>query len=194
MSKTVLHIDSSARLADSASRKVSAQIVEHLAPFRVIRRDVGEDTLPLLTETWVGATNTPADARTEAQKQALALSDVLVDELEAADVIVIGLPVYNFSMPASLKAWVDQVARVGRTFQYTENGPEGLLNGKRAIVAYASGGVPMGSPVDFASNYLRHVLGFIGITEVEFVAAEGMAINPEEALNKASAAVTELAA
>lgn len=194
MTNTVLHIDSSARFTDSASRNLSAGIVKHLAPASVTHRDLGNEALPQIDETWIGANFTPADMRTDAQKQALALSDALVEELKAADTIVIGLPVYNFSVPTSLKAWIDLVARAGLTFQYTENGPEGLLQGKRAIVAYASGGVPMGSPVDFASTYLRQVLAFIGITEVEFIAAEGTSVDAEAALTKAQAAITELAA
>ena len=194
MTKTVLHLDSSARFTDSASRSLSAGVVAHLGAASVIRRDLAADPLPQIDETWIAANFTPADIRTDAQTQALTLSDTLVEELKAADTIVIGLPVYNFSAPASLKAWIDLVARAGLTFQYGENGPEGLLTGKRAIVAYASGGVPMGSPVDFASTYLRQVLGFIGITDVEFVAAEGTSVDAEGALSRATAAIADLAA
>ena len=194
MTKTVLHLDSSARFTDSASRSLSAGVVAHLGAASVVRRDLAAHPLPQIDETWIAANFTPADMRTDAQKQALAQSDSLVEELKAADTIVIGLPVYNFSVPASLKAWIDLVARVGLTFQYGENGPEGLLQGKRAIVAYASGGVPMGSPVDFASTYLRQLLGFIGITDVEFVAAEGTSMDAEGALSRATAAIADLAA
>lgn len=194
MTKTVLHIDSSARFTDSASRSLSAGVVAHLGAASIIRRDLAAEALPQIDEAWIAANYTPADARSDDQRQILAQSDALVDELVAADVIVIGLPVYNFSAPASLKAWIDLVARVGRTFQYSENGPEGLLQGKRAIIAYASGGVPMGSPVDFASTYLRQVLGFIGITDVEFVAAEGTAMDADGALSRATAAIADLAA
>ena len=194
MTKTVLHIDSSARFTDSASRSLSAGVVAHLGADTVIRRDLAAEALPQIDETWIAANYTPIDARSDDQRQILTQSDALVDELVAADTIVIGLPVYNFSAPASLKAWIDLVARVGRTFQYSENGPEGLLQGKRAIVAYASGGVPMGSPVDFASTYLRQVLGFIGITDVEFIAAEGTAMDADGALSRATAAIADLAA
>lgn len=194
MTSTILHIDSSARFSDSASRTLSARIADHLGAAQIIRRDTAAEALPQIDEAWITANFTPADLRTDAQKRALALSDTLVGELKAADAIVIGLPVYNFSVPASLKAWIDLVARAGLTFQYGENGPEGLLQGKRAIVAYASGGVPMGSPVDFASTYLRQVLGFIGITDVEFIAAEGTAMDAEGALSRATAAIADLAA
>jgi FMN-dependent NADH-azoreductase len=112
-----------------------------------------------------------SSARSDTQVAELAVSDALVAELEAADVIVIGAPIYNFSIPAVLKAWIDMVARAGVTFRYGEDGPEGLLNNKKAYVVMASGGVPIGSAMDFASPYLRHLLGFIGIHDVEFISA-----------------------
>lgn len=167
----VLTINSSARHATSESRKLTAQIVQTLNPEKTTERDLSQ-SVPHIDEAWVGANFTPMDDRSEAQKDVLAFSDTLVDELIAADVIAIGLPVYNFGVPAAMKAWIDQVARVGRTFNYTENGPVGKLAGKKAIVAYASGGTPLGAEYDFASTYLRHVLGFIGITDVTFVTSE----------------------
>ncbi|MFC3118813.1 FMN-dependent NADH-azoreductase [Jhaorihella thermophila] len=192
MTRTILHIDASARLQDSVTRSLSGQIVRRLNG-NVIRRDLARP-LPLLTEDWVNANFTPADQRSDAQKEALALSDELVEELVRADVAVIGLPIYNFSVPAAFKAWIDLVARAGLTFQYTENGPEGLLKGKRAIVAVASGGVPVGSEADFATAYVRHVLGFIGITDVEFIAADRMAVAPEASLKAANDRIAALAA
>jgi len=128
----------------------------------------------LITEDWIGANFTPADQRSDEQRQILALSDSLVDEIARADTLVIGLPIYNFSVPASFKAWIDLVARVGLTFAYTETGPKGLLTGKRAIIAVASGGTTVGSDADFATGYVRHVLGFIGITDVTLIAADAM--------------------
>ncbi|KNG94499.1 FMN-dependent NADH-azoreductase [Pseudaestuariivita atlantica] len=166
---TVLHIDSSARTTGSATRAMTARTIAELGAARVIRRDLAAEPLPHLSEAWVSANFTPAETRTEAQAQTLALSDTLVAELDAADVIVIGLPVYNFGVPAALKAWIDLVARAGRTFRYTPDGPQGLLTGKRAIVAFASGGTGIGSEIDFASRYLTHMLGFLGITDVTFV-------------------------
>ena len=122
------------------------------------------------------------------------IPDRLIDELKAADTIVIGLPVYNFGVPSGLKAWIDLVARAGATFRYTEAGPEGLLAGKRAIVAMASGGTEAGSAIDFATPYLRHVLGFIGITEVELVRADRLAFDAEGTLKAAQQQVAGLAA
>ncbi|UWQ83732.1 FMN-dependent NADH-azoreductase [Leisingera caerulea] len=193
MTRTVLHIDSSARIEGSVTRDLSARIVSRLGADQVIRRDLAAP-LPLLDGAWVGANFTPADQRTNEQKQLLALSDSLVEELKQADTIVIGAPVYNFSVPSTLKAWIDLVARVGLTFQYTENGPIGLLEGKRAIIVMASGGTQAGSDIDFATTYLRHVLGFIGITDVEVVAADAMSIDADGALAKAKTQIEALAA
>jgi len=193
MTKTILHIDASARREGSATRDLSDRIVKHLNAGHIIRRDLATP-LPLLTEDWINANFTPADQRDELQRDHLSLSDALVAELQQADTIVIGLPIYNFSVPAAFKAWIDLVARAGLTFSYTETGPKGLLEGKRAILAIASGGVPVGSEVDFATNYARHVLGFIGITDVDVVAADQMAVNAEAALDNARKAVSELAA
>lgn len=193
MTSTVLHIDSSARSESSVTRSLSAEITQKLGAARVIRRDLSAP-LPLLDEAWVGANFTPADQRTEDQKALLALSDSLIAELKEADTIVIGAPIYNFSVPSTLKAWIDLVARVGVTFQYSETGPKGLLEGKRAIIAVASGGTQAGSDVDFATTYLRHVLGFIGITEVELVAADLLAVDAEGSLAKAKSAIEALAA
>ncbi|MBY6140584.1 NAD(P)H-dependent oxidoreductase [Leisingera daeponensis] len=193
MTRTVLHIDSSARTEGSVTRDLSAQIISRLGAGSVIRRDLAAP-LPLLDGAWVGANFTPADQRSDEQKQLLALSDSLVEELKQADTLVIGSPVYNFSVPSTLKAWIDLVARAGLTFQYTENGPIGLLEGKRAIIVMASGGTQAGSDIDFATTYLRHVLGFIGITEVEIVAADAMSIDADGALAKAKTQIEALAA
>ena len=193
MTHTVLHIDASARRDGSESRALSAGIVARLAPEVCIRRDLA-DPLPLIDADWLAAGATAPETRSPEQVMKLALSETLIGELQAADTIVIGTPIYNFAVPAGLKAWIDQVARAGRTFRYTEAGPEGLLTGKRAIVAVASGGTRLGSEIDFASGYLRHMLGFMGITDVQFVAADGMAIDPDAARRKAQAEVEALAA
>ena len=193
MTKTILHIDSSARRVNSTTRDLSDRVVKQLGADRIIRRDLATP-LPLLTEDWIAANFTPAEQRDDLQRDRLTLSDELVSELQDADTIVIGLPIYNFSVPAAFKAWIDLVARAGLTFSYTENGPKGLLEGKRAILAIASGGVPVGSEADFATNYARHVLGFIGIHDVDVIAADQMAVNPDAALENARKAVAELAA
>lgn len=171
MTNTVLHIDASARIQDSVSRRLSKQIVDQLAPSNIIRRDLS-DGVSLLDETWVTATFIPPADRTETQAAALSESDVLVKELQDADTIVIGTGMYNFNIPASLKAWIDQVARAGVTFTYTENGPKGLLEGKKVIIALATGGVEVGTEVDFASPYLKTVLGFLGVTDVTILNSE----------------------
>ena len=167
----ILHIDSSARLQGSVTRTASAETVADLKSrtpnTTVTYRDLAKGE-PIISQTWVGATFTPKPDRSAVQKNELSHSDTLVAELKAADIIVIGLPVYNFSVPASLKTWLDQVARVGETFHYTENGPKGLLEGKKVIVQYSSGGTPLGSAIDFATPYLRHMLGFMGLSDVEF--------------------------
>ncbi|MEL6618142.1 MAG: NAD(P)H-dependent oxidoreductase [Pseudomonadota bacterium] len=189
---TILHIDSSARTTGSVTRDLSARIAGKLGG-DVIRRDL-QNALPQINEAWVSANFTPADERDAAQRDTLALSDQLVDELQRADTIVIGVPVYNFGVPTALKAWIDLVARAGLTFRYTESGPVGLLNGKRAILAVATGGTPVGSDIDFATGYLRHVLGFIGITDVEVIAADRVMAQGKEAVAAAHGAIDALAA
>jgi FMN-dependent NADH-azoreductase len=193
MPQTILQIDTSARLAGSTSRRLTALIAEKLSA-EVTYRDLATDAIPQINETWVNANFTPADSRTEEQKAALELSDALIEEVRAADVLVIGVPIYNFGVPSALKAWVDQIARAGVTFRYTENGPEGLLTGKRAILAVASGGTAVGSDIDFASSYMRHVMGFIGIADVEVIAADRLVADADKAQARATAQIEKLAA
>lgn len=190
----VLRIDSSARTEGSISRDLAARITEKLDAGSVTLRDLAAEPLPQVDADWIGANFTPADARSDAQAAKLALSDTLIAEVQAADVLVIGLPIYNFGVPAALKAWIDQVARAGVTFRYTENGPVGLLEGKRAIIAVASGGTEAGSPIDFATGYLKHVLGFIGIHDVTFVSADRLMLDADASLAKANGQIAALAA
>ena len=192
MQETILHIDASARFQGSVTRNLTAKIIAVRLDASVITRDLAETPLPQLTESWVNANFTPAESRTKAQVTALSQSDALIGELEAADTIVIGLPVYNFGIPASLKAWVDMVARAGVTFRYTEDGPRGLLTGKRAIVALASGGTEAGSEIDFATPDIRHVVDFLGITDVTIVAADRMALDADASLRRADEQIGEL--
>ena len=144
----------------------------------IVQRDIGRNPPPHLDEVTIGSFYTPEDARNEAQRRAVSLSDQLVDELEEADAVVIGSPMHNFSITSSLKTYVDHVARVGRTFQYTENGPVGLLKGKQAYILNARGGrYADGSPaaaMNHQDTYLKTVLGFIGIEDVETISAEGV--------------------
>jgi len=190
-SKTILQINASARKTGSVTRELTEVLITRLLDkafdTKVISRDVSQG-LPFLDEDWVGATFTDPAERSAEQRMKLALSDTLVGELKAADTIVIGTPIYNFAVPAALKAWIDLVARARETFQYTENGPVGLLEGKKAYVVVASGGTKVGSEIDFASSYLKHVLGFVGITDVTVVAADQLMMDPgnrETALAKA---------
>ena len=170
---TILRIDASARHEGSKSRAALDRIEARIGR-ATIRRDLADAPLPQVDETWVGATFTPPEKRDEAQRASLALSDVLVEEVQAADTILISTPVYNFALPASLKAWVDQVGRVGVVFRYTADGPVGLLEGKRVVLAIASGGTRIGSEVDHLTPYLRFILGFFGITDVTFVHADAV--------------------
>ncbi|WP_417450719.1 FMN-dependent NADH-azoreductase [Kordiimonas sp.] len=189
---TLLRVDASARKTGSITRDFTNRFIDSLGQqqdMAVLNHDVA-DGLPFVNEDWVGANFTPADDRTEAQKEHLALSDRLIADLKAADVLAIGVPVYNFGVPAALKAWIDQIARAGVTFKYTEAGPEGLLKGKKAILFMASGGTPVGAAYDYATTYMRHVLGFIGITDVTIVAADKTAVDADASLKAAEEQLT----
>ncbi|SIO42809.1 FMN-dependent NADH-azoreductase [Rhodovulum sp. ES.010] len=193
MPQTILRIDSSARREGSVSRALTDHIVAHLADdaTNVVTRDLA-DGLPLLSADWIGANFTPEAERTDAQRAELALSDDLIADLRAADTVVIGLPVYNFGLPAVLKAWIDLVARAGVSFRYTEDGPEGLLGDRRVIVAAASGGTALGSEIDFASTHLRHVLAFLGLTDVTVIGADRLAVAGDASVEAAHRAVDAL--
>ena len=188
----VLRIEASARKSRSISRSLGDKVVARLRvqhpDLTVVERDLA-DGIPFVTEDWIAANVTADEQRTTEQKEKLAVSDTLVAELQAADILVIGLPVYNFGPPAALKAWIDQVARARVTFRYTENGPVGLLTGKKAYVVVASGGTEVGGVVDFATPYLRHVLGFIGIKDVTLIAADRQMVDAEAASIRAETAL-----
>jgi len=172
----ILRIDSSARRDGSETRALTDAFINHIgasADTTMIHRDLAADLPDFVNETWVGAAFTDPNARSDTQVAALVASDALVAELEAADMIVIGAPIYNFSIPAVLKAWIDMVARARVTFLHTEDGPVGLLKNKQAyvMISHGPGGTTIGSTTDFATPYLRHLLGFIGIHDVEFISA-----------------------
>ena len=188
----ILRIDSSARHEASVSRALTDRIVARLGGDAAVR-DLAETPPVLVTEEIVGAYFTPPEDRTEAQSAAVAPSDAVVAELQAADVIVIGMPVYNFGPPAALKGWADMAARVGVTFRYGPDGPKGLLEGKRAIVAVASGGTEVGSPIDYATPWLRHFLGFIGIKDVTVIAADQLNMESDDKTAAAYAEADDLA-
>jgi FMN-dependent NADH-azoreductase len=198
---TLLHIDSSARFTGSITRQLSAAYVEQWqakhAGARVITRDLASDNLPHINEALLGAYFTPTEQRSAEQQSIIALSDKLVDELIAADTLVIGIPMYNFAPPSAFKAWIDHICRAGRTFKYGENGPVGLLSGKRAVVILTRGGVYSEGPaqvLDFQSAYIKSVLGFIGITDVELVVVEGVAMGEDKAKQAIAQAQDKLSA
>jgi len=201
MSK-VLYINSSVRSSGSLSRQLSGEFVATLAAQgnSIAERDLALQPVPHLTEEMMGAFFTPVEQRSAQAAATVQLSDTLVDELLAADVLVLAAPMYNFSVPSTLKAWIDHVARAGRTFQYTANGPVGLATGKKAYIFTASGGVYSegpGAAYDHLSTYLRAALGFIGITDIEFVQAEGVAMGDAavaSAIAKSRASIAALAA
>jgi FMN-dependent NADH-azoreductase len=171
----IMHIDASARKGDSVTRNLSAQLVDRLAGNngQVTYRDVSEG-LPFIDEGKIAAYFTAPGERTDEHRKAIALSDTIVSELKNNDILVIGVPIYNFSMPASLKAWADLAARVGETFRYTATGPEGLLENKKAYIVIASGGTKVGSQIDFLTPWLRHFLDFIGIKDVTVISADAL--------------------
>lgn len=169
----LLHIDSSALGANSVTRDLSAAVVarwrDAVPGLSVQYRDLDANPVPHLTGGSLAGAN-PEEAADAA---------ALMEQFLAADVIVIGAPMYNFGIPSTLKAWIDRIAVAGKTFRYTENGPEGLAGGKKVIVASGRGGLHTGAPSDFQEPYLTFLLGFLGITDLEFVRAEGVAYSPE---------------
>lgn len=191
----ILLIDSSPN-PGSASQALAEEFAAALGPAQVTRRHVGAP-LPALDQATIGAFYTAEAERSDAQRALVALSDALVAELEAADLVVIGAPMHNFGISAGLKSWIDQVARVGRTFRYGAHGPEGLLKGKTAIVVAASGGrygPETGlAHMDHLVPHLQTVLRFIGIEDIEIVRAEGMA-RPGASLDAPRARLADLAA
>jgi FMN-dependent NADH-azoreductase len=164
---------------------------------KVISRDIGREPVPHLTAERFGAFLASAEARTAEQRAVAQFSDTLIDELRRAEVIVIGLPMYNFGVPSSLKAYFDHIARAGETFRYTAQGPLGLLTGKRAYVFATRGGAYAGTPLDTQTSYVRDFLRFLGIDDVEFVYAEGLNLGTEQkqtALTGAHAVIDRLTA
>lgn len=164
---------------------------------QIATRDLAADPVPHLDGASFQAFLTKPDERTADQQARVAFSDGLIDELKSADVIVVGLPMYNLGIPSTLKSWIDQIARAGITFRYTENGPQGLLNGKKVYVLATRGGVYAGTSFDTQTDYVKNFFGFIGITDVEFIYAEGLNMGEESkaaALKAAHETVNRLAA
>ena len=195
---TILHITASIRDGESVSRSLGTKLVENLAAKQnaeVVTRDLAKNEIPFIDAERFAANLAPYAERSPEQHELAKVADELIEELKAADTIVFSVPVYNFAVPATVKAWADLVARAGTTFRYTENGAEGLLTGKKAYIAIASGGTPIGSEIDFMSPWLKFFLGFLGITDVEMVAADGiMGEGGEEKIAEALEEVERLAA
>ena len=200
----VLYINSSVRQSGSLSRQLSAEFIAKWKAANpadsIVERDLAANPVPHLTEQMMGAFFTPAEARNADQAYTVKTSDTLVAEVQAADVIVIGAPMYNFSVSSTLKAWIDHIARAGVTFKYTETGPVGQLTGKKVYVFTATGGVYSegpGAAYDHLSTYLRAVLGFLGLTDVTFVQAEGVALGEQavaDTLAKSRQSINDLVA
>jgi len=192
----ILQVNSSVRGTASASTRLANSIVSRLQALQPVATLTVRDTTaqPILDEAALGAIFTPADARSPEQAARAAIDDATIAEVKAADVVVIGVPMYNFGVTVQLKAWIDAIAKAGTTFRYTENGPEGLLKGKKVYVALARGGLYKDTPADSQVPYLKSVLGFLGMTDITFIHAEGLSMG-EEAAGKAFAdAEAEIAA
>ncbi|MEK8031023.1 FMN-dependent NADH-azoreductase [Ideonella sp. DXS29W] len=183
----ILQVNSSARVFDNDQGSHSTRLANELSA-RLLRqhpgatltvRDLARQPHPVLDEATLGALFTPPEARSAEQAARVALDDALIAEIQAADVVVLGVPMYNFGVTAQLKNWIDAIARARVTFQYTEKGPVGLLTGKTVYAVLSRGGVHRGTDRDSQVPYLQSVLGFLGMTDVHFIYAEGLAMGPE---------------
>lgn len=199
--RTVLQINSSLFAEEGQSSRLASAMTQgwrlrHPGD-RVVVRDLARDPVPHLTAGRFRAFNTPPERRTAEQAEIVAYSDTLIEELRQADVVVLGLPMYNFGMPSMLKAWIDHVARAGVSFRYTADGPQGLLGDKKVYVLAARGGRYAGTAMDTQTAYLRNFLNFIGLRDIEFIYAEGLALGDEQrttALDAANATIDRIAA
>lgn len=197
MTHQVLRIDSSARGAESNSNRITTYIWERLqaqGAEQISHHDLGSNPLPpMAAEDLVGVHGSSSEGR-DSLRGHLALSEALIAEVKQADTLIIGAPLYNFGIPATLKQWVDYIARAGQTFRYTENGPQGLSGIRDAYVVVATGGTAVGSDWDHASAYLSTVLGFIGVENIHIVDAAGSKSAPEQVIERAQAQVDEIIA
>ncbi|KZY67300.1 hypothetical protein A3742_21375 [Oleiphilus sp. HI0071] len=174
------------------ANELITKLTEKAGAAKVSERDVSNNDIALVTGAHVGAFYTPAEERSDEQNALLEQSDALLAELKEANTLVVATPMYNFGIPASLKAWVDMICRVGETFRYTENGPEGLLNIDTMYLVVATGGAPVGSAVDFVVPYMKQVASFIGIEHVEVIAADRMNVDADASLKKAREELSEI--
>ncbi|WP_312439742.1 NAD(P)H-dependent oxidoreductase [Janthinobacterium sp.] len=179
----ILQINSSARSTGSASTRLADALVARVLAANpdaaVVRRDLAAEPHPVLDEPTLQALFTPTEQRTAEQAARIALDDALIAQVQAADVIVVGAPMYNFGITVQLKSWFDAIARANVTFKYTEKGPVGLLSGKKVLVGLSRGGLHRGNATDSQVPYLNTMFGFLGLTDVQYVYAEGMGMGPE---------------
>ena len=184
----ILQINSSARVEGANSTRLANTVTARLQAKHpgatVTVRDLAVTPHPVLDAAALGALFTPADQRTPEQAARVALDDALIAEVQAHDAIVLGKPLYHSGVPVQLKTWLDAIARAGVTFRYTANGPEGLIQGKKVYVAFARGGIYRDTPADSQTPYIQTILGFLGMTDVKYIHAEGLAMGPE-AVDKA---------
>jgi FMN-dependent NADH-azoreductase len=194
----IFQINSSARSSGSESTRMSDKLVAGLVAKNpgasVVRRDLASDPHPLIDEATLGALFTPADQRSAAQNARVALDDALIAQVQAADVIVIGAPMYNFGITIQLKSFFDAIARAGVTFRYGANGPEGLLTGKKVYVNLARGGVHRNGASDTQVPYLGTYLGFLGMSDVTYIYSEGMGMGPDAVAQGQAQADAQIAA
>lgn len=194
---TILHIDASANFETSNSRAISDYIVEKiiesgLSSDTVIRRDLAKQLLPQINAQDLIALHSSSESDRESLQEHFEVSENLITELKSSDTLVIGVPMYNFGVPVVLKQWIDYIARAGQTFKYTETGPVGLSGVKHAYVVVASGGTPLGSPMDHLSPYLKTILGFIGVEDIHIIDAAGNKGATEKVIADAKAQVDKL--
>ena len=191
----ILRLDASASPGDSSSRQIGDYLIRQLeqgnSALDIRERDLNSD-LSFIDSDWIAANFTASDERSADQSARLAFSDELITELNWADRIVLTTPMYNFGVPATLKAWIDLVCRAGVTFRYGANGAEGLLKGKHVDIVITTGGAPLDSPVDFVSGYLRQVFQFIGINDINIIGADQMNVDRDASFTKAIGQIDQI--
>ena len=202
--KSLLYISASLFGDSGHSTRLANRFVENLLAQRqgsqhqgsLVRRNLADEPIPHIDAERFSAFTTPAQERNAAQQAVAALSDQLINEWRESDLVVIGLPMYNLGIPSTLKSYIDHIARAGETFRYTENGPVGLLQDRKVYVIATRGGQYQGTPLDTQTEYVRHIFGLMGITDIEFIYAEGLNMGEavaEPALQQAQGKLTELA-
>lgn len=192
----ILQVNSAARTAGANStliaNQVTAALVAQHPGARVEVLDLAANPHPALDQDGLGALFTPSEQRTAEQRERIELDNALIAQVQSADVLVLGVPMYNFAISSQLKNWIDAIAKAGVTFRYTENGPEGLIKGKKVYVALARGGIYRDTPNDTQVPYLKMILGFLGMTDVEFIYAEGFAMGEEHVKQALASAETQI--